>query len=265
MLDLWRWRFDFLLRRRGCLHFGSRFRRGHRLTMGRRHWSRLGRGDFSRRCFYLRGRFWRRVSWLMSGSLLALPVRRLMRVRSVLASLGSGSPSGIGVDVVSTSSELALRRCEESQKHAVYSAQAVDYLLALASDFRPAGSLVILVGPESPMALERSDSAGSLAAHLAILPEHFRLATFSVQVSPAAVGFPPGPGGEPPGVPEGFAPSRFGGTDFFPAAAAFGEAPGLTFAFGEPAPGLTKLGGVFCPATAVGEPVAPGDPRQEIR
>jgi hypothetical protein len=86
---------------------------------------------------------------------------------------------------------LALRRSEESQIHAVYSVQAVDHLLALAPDFRPAGSLVILVGPESPMALERSDSAGSLAAHLAILPEHFRLATFSVQVSPAASVFRP--------------------------------------------------------------------------
>jgi hypothetical protein len=43
MLDLWRWRFDFLLRRRDRLHFGSRFRSGYRLTMGRRHGSRLGR------------------------------------------------------------------------------------------------------------------------------------------------------------------------------------------------------------------------------
>ena len=86
---------------------------------------------------------------------------------------------------------------------------------------------------------------------------------------PDVVGFPPGPVGEPagvpeafivgeaPGIPEGFAPSRFGGTDFFPAAAAFGEAPGVTFAFGEPAPRFSKLGGVLCPATAVGEPVAP--------
>ena len=47
---------------------------------------------------------------------------------------------------------------------------------------------------------------------------------------------------------------------FFPAAAAFGEAPGVTFAFGELAPGFTKLGGVFCPATVAGEPVALGDP-----
>jgi hypothetical protein len=75
--------------------------------------------------------------------------------------------------------------------HAVYSVQAVDYLLALASDFRPAGSLVILVGPQSLMALERSGSAGSLAAHLAILPEHFRLATSSVQVSSASSVFRP--------------------------------------------------------------------------
>ena len=65
----------------------------------------------------------------------------------------------------------------------MYSAQAVDCLLAFASDFRLAGSLVILVGPESPTALERSDSVGSLSAHLAILREHFRLATVSVQGS----------------------------------------------------------------------------------
>ena len=83
---------------------------------------------------------------------------------------------------------------------------------------------------------------------------------------PGVVGFPPGPVGEPPGVPEGFivaeapgvpegfAASRFGGMDFF-AAAAFGEAAGVIFAFGEPAPGFT----VFRPATAVGETVAPGD------
>jgi len=83
MLDLWRWRFDFLLRRRGRLHFGSRFRRDHRLTMGRRHWSRLGRGDFSRRCFYLRGGFRRRhVRRLMTrrrGRVWRFLVRRLMR------------------------------------------------------------------------------------------------------------------------------------------------------------------------------------------
>jgi len=87
------------------------------------------------------------------------------------------------------SPESALRRGEESQKHAACSAQAVDYLLALALDLRPAGSLVILVGPESAMALERSHSAGSLLARLAILPEHFRSATVSVLVSPASLVF----------------------------------------------------------------------------
>jgi hypothetical protein len=91
------------------------------------------------------------------------------------------------VSFPASSPESALRRGEESQKHAVYSAQAVDYYLsALASDLRPAGSLAILVGPESPMALEHSYSAGFLSAHLAILPEHFRLATVSVQVAPAS-------------------------------------------------------------------------------
>jgi hypothetical protein len=58
MLDLRRRRFDFWLWLRGRLLFGRRFRSGNRLRTGRRHWSRLGRGDFSRRCFYLRGRFW---------------------------------------------------------------------------------------------------------------------------------------------------------------------------------------------------------------
>jgi hypothetical protein len=57
---------------------------------------------------------------------------------------------------------------------------------------------------------------------------------------PGVVGFPPGPVGEPPGVPGGFTPSRFGGTDLFPAAAAMGVG--------------------FCPVTAGGEPVVPGDP-----
>ena len=70
-------------------------------------------------------------------------------LRSVLASLGSlAHHAGSAWVSFPTSSESALRRSEESQMHVVYSAQAVDYLLALASDFRPAGSLVILVGPE---------------------------------------------------------------------------------------------------------------------
>ena len=63
----------------------------------------------------------------------------------------------------------------------MYSAQPVNYLVALAADLRPAGSLVILVGQESPLALARSDSAGSLSARLAIPPGHFRLATVSAQ------------------------------------------------------------------------------------
>ena len=62
------------------------------------------------------------------------------------------------------------------------------------------------------------------------------------------------------GVPEGFASSRLGGTSFFPATAEFGESPGVTFVFGERRLGFNKLGGVFCPATAAGEPGAPGDP-----
>jgi len=87
------------------------------------------------------------------------------------------------------------------------------------------------------------------------------------------VGLPPLGVGEAPGVPEGFTagdppgftPRRFGGTGFFPAAGAFGDPPGVTFAVGDfcpgPVPGFTRLGGVcFCPAAALGEPVAPGDP-----
>ena len=66
--------------------------------------------------------------------------------------------------------------------------------------------------------------------------------------------------GEEPTVVEGFAPSRFGGTGFCRGAGALGEATGETLALGEPAPGFTKLGAVFCPAAGVGEPVAPGDP-----
>jgi hypothetical protein len=110
-----------------------------------------------------------------------------------LASLGSLArhAGSAWVSLPASSPESALGRCEESQKYAVYSAQEVDCLLALASDFRPAGSLVIPVGPESPMALGRSDSAGSLSAHLASLPEHFRLVTVSVQVSPVSSVFRP--------------------------------------------------------------------------
>jgi hypothetical protein len=85
---------------------------------------------------------------------------------------------------------------------------------------------------------------------------------------PVVVGFPPGFGGTP-GVTEGFAagealpgtfvPSRLGGADLLPTAA-FGEAPGVTFAFGERTLRFNKLEGVFCPATTAGEPGAPGGP-----
>jgi hypothetical protein len=81
-----------------------------------------------------------------------------------------------------------------------------------------------------------------------------------------AIGFSPGFGG-PPGatgdftmgeaLSEALVPSRLGGKDFFPGAAVFGEAPGVTLAFGERTLGFNKLGGVFCPATAAGEPGAP--------
>ena len=85
-------------------------------------------------------------------------------------------------------------------------------------------------------------------------PRTFPVGNFFSSDTPGG-GFPPGPVGEPPGVPEGFPPSRFGGTDLLAAPAAFGEAPGTTFAFGEPTPGFTKLGGSFCPIPAGGEPV----------
>ena len=86
---------------------------------------------------------------------------------------------------------------------------------------------------------------------------------FTVEEAPGVL--PGFTAGDPPGAPEGFTPKRFGGTGFFPAADAFGDPPGVTFAVGDfcpgPVPGFTRLGGVcFCPAAALGEPVAPGDP-----
>ena len=82
--DLWR-RFGFFLRRRGRVHFGSRFSDSHSLAMGGRHWSRLWRGDFSRGCFYLGGRFRRchvrRLIRRRRGRFGGLLVRRLMRRR----------------------------------------------------------------------------------------------------------------------------------------------------------------------------------------
>jgi hypothetical protein len=83
--DLWRRRFGFFLRRGGRVHFGSRFSDSHGLAKGGRHWSRLWRGNFSRGCFYLGGRFRRcQVRRLMRrrrGRFWRFLVRRLMRRR----------------------------------------------------------------------------------------------------------------------------------------------------------------------------------------
>ena len=98
------------------------------------------------------------------------------------------------------------------------------------------------------------------------VPEGFAPSRFGgADLFPAAVALGEAPGalGDPPGtfrLGDCFSPSRLGGTGFFPAAGGFGEAPGVTFAVGELAPGFIKLGGDFCPVTAGGEPVAPGDP-----
>ena len=124
------------------------------------------------------------------GRLLAAP---LLPRASVWASLGLlGRHAGSArVSLPASSPDSASRGGEESQKHAVQSAQAVDYLLALWSDWQPAGSQVLLAGPEPPIAFQRSDSAGSLSAHLAVLPEHFRLATVSVRMRPGSAAFRP--------------------------------------------------------------------------
>jgi hypothetical protein len=68
-----------------------------------------------------------------------------------------------------------------------------------------------------------------------------------------------------PGVPVGFGPIKFGGTDFVAAAGAFGEPPGLALTAGTFPPGLpvgfTRFGGVcFWPGAGAGEPVGLGDP-----
>jgi hypothetical protein len=90
-----------------------------------------------------------------------------------------------------------------------------------------------------------------------------------------AIGLPPVPAGETPGVPEGltageapgvpvgFTPIRFGGRDCFRPGDAFGEPPGVALTAGTFSPGLVaglpRLGGVgFWPVT--GEPVGLGDP-----
>jgi hypothetical protein len=85
---------------------------------------------------------------------------------SVLGSLDSlAGPAGlVWVPLLASSPQSAFPRCEESQTHAVYSARVAGYRLALASDFRLAGSHVILIAPELSMTLEHSNSAGSLLA-----------------------------------------------------------------------------------------------------
>ena len=92
-----------------------------------------------------------------------------------------------------SSPEAALRRVSESQKPAINCAQTVNCLLVLVWDYQPAGSHVIPVGLESPMALEGSDSPGPLSTRLAFPPEHFRPETVSVQVKPLASVFRQGP------------------------------------------------------------------------
>jgi len=54
--------------------------------------------------------------------------------------------------------------------------------MALVWYYQPAGSHGILAGLESSEALEGSDSAGPLSAHLAFPPKYFRLATVSLLV-----------------------------------------------------------------------------------
>ena len=100
---------------------------------------------------------------------------------SGLASLGSPPRHGESAwaSFPSPSPEAALRPGSESQK-------TEDYLLALVWDYDPAGSQVTPAGLELPLPLEHSDSTGHLSAHLAFPPEHFHLATVSVQVKPLA-------------------------------------------------------------------------------
>ena len=116
----------------------------------------------------------RPVRGVASKSDLASPGSLDQRAQSALGRLPASSP------------QLALRWFEESLKDAVDPARAEDYRVALASDFRQVGSLAILVGPESPMVLERSDSAESLSVYLARLAEHFRLAMVSAWANQTA-------------------------------------------------------------------------------
>jgi hypothetical protein len=69
--------------------------------------------------------------------------------------------------------------------------------------------------------------------------------------------------GKAPGVPVGLTPIRFGGTNFFVPAGAFGEPAGVALTVGTLSPGLTvgltRLGGI-CLWPITGEPVGLGDP-----
>jgi len=88
-MNLWRWSFEFLLRRRDRVDLGGRIRRGHRLGMWRRHGIRSGRRDIPLLWFYLLGRFWsRKIRWSrLQGRgrrryRLLLLIRRCRGVRS---------------------------------------------------------------------------------------------------------------------------------------------------------------------------------------
>jgi len=146
--------------------------------------------------------------------------------------------------------------------------------------FCPEGRLLVGLGAGPPVACCRCDPGGTgVVAGLGAIrfggfPFRICAGTFPpggcLSIGePVGVGFPPGlgrpprvPGGLTTGeaVPEGFPPSRFGGTGFFPAAGGSGEPAEVTSAFGERSPGLAKLR-VFCPATELGAPVVTlGDP-----
>ena len=231
-------RFRLLLLSRRC--GGARSRRSGR-------WSRLGCGDFLRHCFYLRGRFWRRqVRWP------AMRARRGCRFRLLLLSRRCGGArsrrSGRWYSVRSATVSVLV-----SPAWLVFRLTAVGEPPGVPEGFAPSrfGGTDLF-----PAAVAPGEAPGALGDP----PGTFLFGDCFSSGEPGVVGFPPGPVGEPPGVPEGFTPSRFGGTDLFPAAAALGEAPRVAFGLGEPAPGFTRLGGDFCSVTAGGEPVVPGDP-----
>ena len=160
----------------------------------------------------------------------------------------AGPPCGVGVVLFPASSpESVLRRGEESQKLAVESAWVWRFLAALllpqgsvlaalGSLARHAGSAWVSFPASSPeSALRRGEESQKQAVY------SVRLAAVSVLVSPASLVFHLTASENPQALPEGFAPSRFGGTDLFPAAVAPGEAPG---ALGDP-PGTFLFGDCF--------------------